>query len=948
VARIASISVVRQFESLFDSGPVSGLTDRQLLERFTAGPGPAAEAAFTALVGRHGPMVSGLCRQLLVDEHHAEDAFQAVFLVLARKAPVIRDPDLLGNWLYGVTLRTARNARLRLARQRKNEVVDPMRYAEFRSGAAAVVEPSDARTLSREQAEALHEEIDRLPGSFRLPLVCCYFEGLTLEEASRRLQSPVGTVGSRLARAREKLRRGLARRGLVPSVALAVALSPRSVRAAVPYQLSDATTRAAIEFAAQSATGASVSPFAKVLASEVLRAMLIHKLRFVCTIALFITALATGAALLSQSVPARDRLPDPSVTRQVPLAVRPAEANPSPAPGRMFVVGRVLSPEGNPVKGTAVELLGRARVVVTRGTWSGSEVLLGRGETDSDGRFRIDALRTSSVRYFFAHALVKAQVLAWAEINLDAQQPAVEIRLHPEQVIRGKLVDVNGQPAAGAQLRSAHFGRVENVGQGVDIVIEGTRPEGLKAWPELVKTDDQGRFVFKGLGRGLYVNLAVDDARYAQQLLRIAADDRDGPSGVTLTLQPAKTIEGHVVTEDTGLPLPGTVITVDVSRVTADAEGRFRANAPVGDRFGVHAYPPADQPYLVAAIPVEWTKGLVKKQLDIKLTRGVVISGKVTEQGSARPLSGSSILFVPVNGPLGVESKWDAIVPSADDGSFRIVVPAGKGHLLVFGPTGDFVHEVIGRRALMEGRPGGERWYAHKIIPYEVKALDPPRSIPAELRPGKTIRARVVGPDGLPVSDAMIITRLHIEPINPFWRGEWSRDHRVRDGFVELHGLDPDSSVLVYFLDAEHELGAAVELAGKQSGNEMTIRLEPAGRANGRFVGRSGKPIAGFHPTLDLIATPGPPAFRRNQNDPPEVADDSILLAAIDHKHYGRANRPTTDADGRITLPGLIPGALYRLSVQGANGRTIRKNFAVKSGESLDLGEFAIAATGRP
>ena len=478
-----------------------------------------------------------------------------------------------------------------------------------------------------------------------------------------------------------------------------------------------------------------------------------------------IAVTAPARRLLSQSVRAPDRRSDPHVSQQAPLAAKPGESSPSPAPGRMFVVGRVLDPTGKPVNGATVELLGRARVVVTRGAWSGSEVLLGRGKTDADGRFRIDAVRTSSVRYFFVHALVKAQVLAWADINPDAQQPEAEIRLQPAQVIHGKLVDVNGQPAAGVELRSSHFGRVNNVGQGVDLVLEGTRPEGLNAWPEPIKTDDQGRFVFKGLGRGLYANLAVDDHRYAQQLLRIAADDRGPLQEVTLSLQPPKTIEGRVVTEDTGLPLPGTVITVDVSRVSADADGRFRANASVGDRSSVNAYPPADQPYLVARAAVEWTKGLVKKQLDIKLSRGVVIRGKVTEQGTGSPLSGSSIMFVPVNGSADVESKWDAIVPSADDGSFRIVVPPGKGHLLVFGPTGDFVHEWIGRRALMEGLPGGERWYAHEIIPYDVKAGDPPQSLPATLRPGKTIRARVVGPDGLPVTDAIIITRLHIEPI---------------------------------------------------------------------------------------------------------------------------------------------------------------------------------------
>ncbi len=106
MASVASPSLVRQFEILFDGGCAAGLSDRQLLGRFTARSEPADQAAFAAIVARHGPMVLAICRQLLGDHHHAEDAFQAVFLVLARRAGSIRDPDLLGTWLYGVALRT--------------------------------------------------------------------------------------------------------------------------------------------------------------------------------------------------------------------------------------------------------------------------------------------------------------------------------------------------------------------------------------------------------------------------------------------------------------------------------------------------------------------------------------------------------------------------------------------------------------------------------------------------------------------------------------------------------------------------------------------------------------------------------------------------------------------------------------------------------------------------
>ena len=147
-------------------------------------------------------MVLEVCRQLLGDLHHAEDAFQAVFLVLARKAGSIRDPELLGNWLYGVALRTARKAKVRLDRQRKHEEGDSMRRPGSGSSVPVepMVQPAEQPALAREQAEALHEEIGRLPGSFRLPVVLCYFEGLTLDEAARRLRWPAGTVRSRLAR----------------------------------------------------------------------------------------------------------------------------------------------------------------------------------------------------------------------------------------------------------------------------------------------------------------------------------------------------------------------------------------------------------------------------------------------------------------------------------------------------------------------------------------------------------------------------------------------------------------------------------------------------------------------------------------------------------------------------------------------------------------------------
>jgi hypothetical protein len=121
----AARSFVGQIESVFEGGSVAGLADRQLLERFTAGSDAAGDAAFAALVARYGPMVLQVCRQFVADRHLAEDVFQAVFLVLARKALSIRDPDRLGAWLYGVAILTARKAKVRLDRRRRNGTATP-------------------------------------------------------------------------------------------------------------------------------------------------------------------------------------------------------------------------------------------------------------------------------------------------------------------------------------------------------------------------------------------------------------------------------------------------------------------------------------------------------------------------------------------------------------------------------------------------------------------------------------------------------------------------------------------------------------------------------------------------------------------------------------------------------------------------------------------------------
>ncbi len=406
MARVASGSVVRQLGSLFEGGSMAGLSDRQLLERYIAGgTDPAGEAAFAALVGRHGPMVLGVCRQLLGDAQHAEDAFQAVFLVLAQKARSIRDPDLLGNWLYGVAIRTARCTRQQIARRRRREEGDVMK-------GPGSSEPADRAAIDREQAEALHGEVDRLPRAFRLPVVLCYFEGLSLDEAARRLRCPAGTVHSRLARARARLRRGLARRGVVLSgTAMAAALAPRSASASIPPLLCDSTTRAAIAFAGgHAAVGGALTAPATAMAQEVLRSMLIHKLKAATLSLLLLATLATGAGYLSRSLataPGGEAAPvTPGRLARSTRHARWPDPSQRPAPGRMFVVGRVLDPDGKPAAGAPVDIIGTSRMLLPDSEVKPMPyVILGQGTTDGDGRFHVDATRASSTRFFHVYAI---------------------------------------------------------------------------------------------------------------------------------------------------------------------------------------------------------------------------------------------------------------------------------------------------------------------------------------------------------------------------------------------------------------------------------------------------------------------------------------------------------------------------------------------------------------
>ncbi len=290
----------RYLATLFDSGTVSGLGDRVLLERFADRRGAddlGAEAAFAALVERHGPMVLRVCRAALGDRHEAEDAFQATFLVLASRARSIRRGDSIGSWLHGVALRVAGRARWRAARRRHHE----QRHAEMNRAAGLDAITTDRPPEAGDVDRVLHEEIGRLPEKYRRPVVLCYLEGLTHDQAADQLGWPVGTVRRRLAGARDRLRGRLTRRGATPAILPGPGLIAESARAAitVPSGLAESTVRAALQIGMSQSAVAVTSIEAIELMKEITQAMTTKKL-IATTTALLAACLTTaGAGILA-------------------------------------------------------------------------------------------------------------------------------------------------------------------------------------------------------------------------------------------------------------------------------------------------------------------------------------------------------------------------------------------------------------------------------------------------------------------------------------------------------------------------------------------------------------------------------------------------------------------------------------------------------------------------
>jgi RNA polymerase sigma factor (sigma-70 family) len=362
-----SAELLGQIALLWDLGTFAGLTDAQLLARFADRHEAGAELAFELLLERHGSMVLRVCRGVLGDEHAAEDAFQATFLVLARKARSLWVKDSLASWLHGVAHRVAARARVDAARRRRHE----QRLAEVR-GPAVEFMPDHPRS---EAWAILSEEIAHLPETYRAPVVLCYLEAMSYQAAAASLGVTEDTVRGRLARARERLRKSLARRGLDVPVIVAAA-RPAIPAVAVRPGLVQATARAGAGLSAGGAASLStVSRSVILLYERTCRTMMLTTLK-VSTAAVLLGFVAAGAIVSAQQPKSERTEPSGSATR-LPKAV--------PAKGGNFIV------DWNPADGQ-----GRKKQITVDPTRHGIHlpwVSQKRDDRPNDGAVRVDLER---------------------------------------------------------------------------------------------------------------------------------------------------------------------------------------------------------------------------------------------------------------------------------------------------------------------------------------------------------------------------------------------------------------------------------------------------------------------------------------------------------------------------------------------------------------------------
>jgi RNA polymerase sigma factor (sigma-70 family) len=972
-----------QLGMLFSLGTVGEWSDGQLLGRFLAREAPAeSEAAFAALVERHGAMVLGVCRRILGDSHDAQDAFQATFLLLVRKANTIRSRESVEDWLFRIARRVAVRAGVDAVRRRQHLEALTSERRNSLGGEAAI--PRDAEP----DYGALIAEVDRLPERFRVPIVLHYFEGLSTDAIAGRLGCARGTVLSRLSRARVRLRSRLERRGLSldavwPIGAVANRLAWRET---VPSLLVQNTIRAGASLVLAGEAIESVVPATVAALAHAVGRTLVFS-RFRTAACLFILAAAGVSFGLAASLDPED---EPSRPAQAPGMASPArgasakgEAAPPNGPARedsLVFRGQVLDPDGKPVAGASIvlsshDVLRPPRRLATSGTdgrfeaaIQSASVVVGQAVHEAPGADDIQALGADGDAVTHLAALAPGFGPAWVKIDRRAAEEPVVIRLRRDELpIEGRILSLEGLPVADA--RVSVFG----IGDLPDRFLATLRTDAGQSDPNPLWTDvmdrrlilaktgpladartgPDGRFCMNGLGRDRIVLLIIegesiiqsdatvlttDDPTYKP--LSLSLDETPefklhGPK-FELTLAPGRVIEGTVRDRDTGRPIPGAKFGSSWSwamgESTVDGQGRFRlAGMPKAPRNYLKAAAD-DQPYVKVFKPVGDPQGLGPVKADIELKRGVWVTGRVIDRTSGRPVRAIVQYLTFRDNPhvrdypeaalfRGITGSGEVAYRTDADGRFRAVALPGGGLLAVRSlEPGYLTAEPLTPNAA--GNVLDQSSFAYQQSNFQ--AL-----VPINLRENEDSA----------ISDITLTPGRpqHVRPVGPDGRtvertltfGEHSRswlgDLVPGAEFTFIHPRPGKPETVVIFSE-NREMAAFVDIKGGEP-DPIRVALQPSGAVAGRLVDEEGRPRPNVRLEVQYtISTGGDTESEEQRFAPP----------------------PMTGPDGRFRIRGLVPGMSYTLAVikRGEKNYEFRyegylhtNRWTLKPGEVSDWGD---------
>jgi RNA polymerase sigma factor (sigma-70 family) len=969
---------------LHSIGSLAAAADGRLLDLFLdRGDPSASEAAFCTLVERHGPMVYSVCRRRLCDADDAQDAFQATFLILARKASSIRHRPAIGGWLFVTAARAADRARTAAERRRSLELSVVM------SGRDRPM----ARTPADEDAETraiLHEEVERLPQVFRDAVVLHYFEGLGVDAIASRLRCPRGSVLSRLARARDRLRRRLERRGAAPGMGVSVAWLAARLRApAAPREFIEVGARCGRAFALGASPDAGAVPATVEALSGILgRAIGPWSARRGVLGALPILIAVGFAAMAAAPFPAAtgEGPEEVGVAGQAKSASAPA-SSPRGDESRgetVTVRGRVLNGAGHPVRGARIVFDPRF-VSVT-----GEEFGIPRdlSTTSEDGRFSF-SLSAAEARAWRKIGkdnggppgivvLVNGNATGWADLNFtDTAAPDVELKLPAEDVpIVGRLLDERGNPVPG--VRASVFYIAELWGGDPLAFLERARSKDRKirsrAWeePRLVAalafypggpsavTGPAGEFRLPGIGSNRLVMLQLHGPTVESTqalvltspgLTGLPLEIADNGMGVAvchgprfkLVMRPGRELVGGIRDLETGQPIPGIRLLAvmgesdSYSTASADGQGHFRLQGmPVGKELKL-ALDPLGQPYFAANRTIGIPPGFGPYSSDLTLKRGVKIEGRVTRRDTGQPVR-ARVTYFPLKDnavfsrlPLNRIEEEYATTRWADyDGRYRIVVLPGPGMLYV---NADDRGLLTAQEIPQEFQEGVGNKAVDRTSLKAYRRIDLPGSVRTLAAFARTRTLNALTQDfalepGREIKVAVVkpdgSPATSVRPL----RADVAPCSGTAAGpgtFRYLHGNVGEIEKLP-FLDPSRSLGGAIELDGRDGG-PVRLTLTPTGVVRGRLVDDRGRPRGRV--SLD------------------------VLIVAKARSAVPESERIVTGTDGRFEVTGVIPGCTYRIDVAGSDvppmthpkeGYLRATRWTLKPGEVLDWGDVRAVA----